>query len=136
MALNFHVTIEDGKIKFKDKLNEYFAKYIPSLKNGIYTLKFERYFPNRTSSQNKALFGLWLPFLAKYHEVSTKEIHLHIKEEYLTQERLSPITNKMVYSTRWTSDLTTKEFSDLIEVIRQDYLEQYKLKLPDAIPQY
>jgi hypothetical protein len=63
-------------------------------------------------------------------------MHIHLKAEYLTMHMQDPLNWKDITISKGTSDLNTKEFSDLIELIRQDYIEEYKLTLPDPIPNY
>lgn len=133
MNLKFLFKIIDWKIDNPDKLIRDFKTYMAKLKDWKYVIDVRTDRESRTLRQNRAWFWVIVDFLAKYHEVTKKQMHAHIKSKYLTIETYDPISDSTIETTRSSTSLSTKEFTMLIQQVKLDYIEEYNLAIPDIV---
>ncbi len=111
----FRGTVEKGRLSL-----EYpgaFKALLARLEGKQISLRLTKHHHSRSLSQNRYLFGVVYPIFAEAVGYEVEELHEALKQKFLRnleeEERLG------LSRVRSTRDLTTKEFTDYIERIRQ-----------------
>ena len=109
---------------WKILLKEYFDHNVSNLKDGDYVLK--KYVNSRSNSQNR--YYRWLlTIIANELGYDSNEVHEILRMRFL----YVPESSTMLPYCKSTSKLTTSEFSDYIEKIK-NFAAEYGIILPDA----
>lgn len=120
--------VEEGKLRPRSKA-KHFWEGLHLFEAGRVVVTFET--ETRSLAQNRFLWGyvyrpIRIAMLEAGQPVSSKAIHEHYKQKYLDPEvhqMTDPVTGEVTeYLEYTTTDLSTTEFSDYIERIKQDEL--------------
>jgi len=134
MMIQTYIRIRDGAILIDKK--ERFFDAIRALRNGLYTLKAEKVYDNRSSKQNRYYWGVVLPayvegILTEWGEViSQEEAHESLKQQFSFEEKLNN-EGKSVRIVRSTTRMSTKSFTEYIENCRNFISEYLNIATPD-----
>lgn len=134
--LTFKLEKKDWVIQNQEWLSKTWKAYLPKLNNWKYVVEIKKDYVARSLRQNRAWWGVIVDFLANYHEIDKDDMHKHIKTEYLTQRYYDPITEEEREYTRSSKTLNSKEFTQLIERVKQDYLDQYWIEIPKILNKF
>lgn len=122
----FYGQVNNGKLTLNNI--ERFQDYLKSI-SGEVRLTIGRYYPERTTEQNKYYWGVVLKVISDETGYTPDEIHEIMKYKFLRKE-LEHKGQKYAY-VRSTTALDTKEMTDYIEQIR-DYWATQGIYIPDA----
>jgi len=134
MTIQTYIRIRDGSILIDKK--EKFFDAIRGLRNGLYTLKAEKVYDNRSSKQNRYYWGVVLPayvegIKTEWGEIiSQEEAHESLKQQFNFEEKMNE-NGKSVRIVRSTKGLGTKAFAEYVEHCRNFISEYFNIVTPD-----
>lgn len=120
------VVEKDGKIQLDIYEKPRFKRYLRTLLGVPAVEVFVRELKRRRSDrQNRYYWGVVVALLAEYFGYSREEMHEALKMKFLRKEPPDkPAT------VRSTTDLSTQEFEDYLEEVRQWAAEFYGIDIP------
>ncbi len=108
----FKATLRAGKILIIDR--PAFDRYLAGRKDGNYEVIVRRERVQRSLNQNSYYWGVVIPLLVQWSGYEDEEVHDALKQRFLTEHREGGLDH-----VRSTSQLTTTEFTEYIERVRQ-----------------
>jgi len=120
-----HGTVSGGKFLPDDP--ETFKRAFYGYEGKKCTVTVKRFQKNRSSNQNRYYHGVVVKMLAEHCGYTPEEMHGTLKSEFLREKG----KNGMTTLVRSTADLSTVEFENYLEQIRQWASIEMNLFIPD-----
>ena len=126
--------MQSGTMIFTDK-GKWF-QFIKNLKDGLYELKVDMVFSNRSSQQNKYYWGVIVPACKQGLEeqgtdACLQEAHNTLKAECNYQELVNEQSGEILKVVKSTANRNTKEFLEYVEKCRRFIREWFNIETPD-----
>ncbi len=121
----FRGVVEGGKIHLDNP--EPFRALLETLEGKRISVRVTRYFPGRSLSQNRFLWGVVYPMLGDHLGYDKEELHDAMKHRFLRDREHE---KDGLVRVRSTSKLTTVEFNEYIERVRR-FAAEYGVVIPD-----
>jgi hypothetical protein len=133
MKLEHFATKKDGKFTITQRKT--FEEGLSLLPDGNYTVIVERRKKKRSNDQNSYYWLLIDMMVQGFRELgnraSKESVHNLMREEFCYEEAVNPKTGEIKRLVKSTTDLSTTEFMDYIEHMKQFSAEWLGVILPD-----
>lgn len=126
--------IEGGKFKRNNRLLKH---AIQEFEGKEIEIIFKRKYKQRSDNQNRAYWGLYLPFfkelfLDSWGEIKSKEeIHEILKFTCNYEEKINPVTGEIIRIAKSTTELTTSGWMEYELQLKQFALDYFNAVLPE-----
>jgi hypothetical protein len=121
MSLEFYEVeglIACGRLKFRKESREFLEAALMQFADGYVSVRVERVQRHRTSRQNRFWHGVIIPLFAEHCGYHVDEMKRTLAVELLPVET-TRLDGSVVITGGRTSELTVKQFNDLIERAQQ-----------------
>lgn len=118
-----------GKIDDVEALHAWLDRNIKWLMNGRHTLVLKKAVRKRTIPQNRIMW-LWFSCLESETGQPKQDIHDYYCAKFLPRDVVDPSTGAVIRVDGHTSTLTTKAFSDFLDMVQSDAATELGITLP------
>lgn len=125
--LKFKLIKENWKVINWEQFKKLFSEYFWKQKDWTYTLEIKKWYKGRSLNQNNYYWNMLTEF-AQEVWVTPEELHEEMKYRFL-RIPFKGINWEDMYKIRSTTELTTIQFEEYIEMIRREAQEEYNLML-------
>ena len=126
--------IKQGKLSIVRR--QLFVESLQTLTNGRYRVSIEKLYRKRSNPQNAYLWGVVYPLVLQgfnqvgYNLIDNEEVHSFCKNRFLKKMLVSD-SGEMFETIGSTRKLTTMEFNEYIENIKQFAYEYLNMNIPE-----
>ncbi len=100
------------------------------LRKGEYVIEIFSKKKKHSKGQSGYYHGILILAIALKLGWLKEEVHNYIMETYFPIEKVNPITGEVKTIGRSSSNFDTKEYTELIDVVRSDFLQKIELGVP------
>ena len=126
--ISHRITKENGRLQYSDRA--LFVDLVDALPSGEYTLTISKRKKKRSGPQNAYYWAVVIPMIGKeIGEADAEAVHALLKHEH--NYEIKVFGNEELRVPKSTADLTTSEFSEYVERVRQWTASFLSCYIPD-----
>lgn len=133
-SISFTTKVKNGKITSNRKP---ISDAVAAFEDKEITITIAKKSKKRSNEQNAYLWGVVYPIVknglkdAGYNNVSTEQVHELLKSMFIKEDLVSESTGEVMTIVGRSSELTTSQFMEYLEDIKQFAAEQLNCYIPD-----